>query len=62
MKLPAGALAAAKQLAWDSVDLPLVKAYQREREQFMELWQEQDHLEAMAAFTQKRSPKFNKDA
>lgn len=62
MELPAGALAAAKQLAWDSVDLPLNKAYQQEREQFTELWQEQDHLEAIAAFNQKRSAKFNRDS
>jgi enoyl-CoA hydratase len=62
MELPGGALAAAKQLAWESVDLPLDRAYQREREQFTELWQEQDHLEAMAAFNQKRAPKFKKDS
>jgi enoyl-CoA hydratase/carnithine racemase len=62
MNLPAGALAAAKRLAWDSVDLPLDRAYQREREEFTALLQEQDHLEAMAAFNQKRSPKFKKDA
>jgi len=58
--LPSGALAAAKKLAWDSTNMGLNQAYLREREGFIDLWPEKDHLEAMAAFNEKRPPRFGK--
>jgi enoyl-CoA hydratase len=56
--LPRQGLAANKRLAWKSADLSLEEAYQLETTMFAKLWPTADHLEAMAAFNEKRPPEF----
>jgi enoyl-CoA hydratase/carnithine racemase len=57
--LPRRALAAMKALVYAAGHLPLESVRQLEAERFMELWATPDHLEALAAFREKRSPTFN---
>jgi enoyl-CoA hydratase len=56
--LPRQSLAFIKKLAWQTADLSLDEAYQLERQLFADLWTTADHLEAMAAFNEKRRPRF----
>lgn len=56
--LPRQALAALKHLTWSAADQTLEEAYQLETELFVDLWPTADHLEAMAAFNEKRRPRF----
>jgi enoyl-CoA hydratase/carnithine racemase len=58
--LPKEALAASKRLIWESAGRSLEDAYQLERKLFIELWLTADHLEAVAAFNEKRRPHFGK--
>jgi enoyl-CoA hydratase len=57
--LPRGALASLKRLAWAAADLSLEESYRLEKQGFAELWPAADHLEAMAAFKEKRRPRFD---
>lgn len=59
--LPQTALAATKSLIWHSSD-SLRETYSIERESFMSLWAQTDHLEALAAFNEKRNPTFQQPA
>ncbi len=56
--LPRAALAALKRLTWQTADQSLQSAYQLEKELFIDLWPSTDHLEAMAAFKDKRRPNY----
>ena len=56
--LPRAALAALKRLTWQKANQSLTMAYQLEKELFVSLWPSADHLEAMAAFRDKRRPRF----
>ena len=56
--LPREALAALKRLAWAAANLSLEESYRLEQDLFADLWPQADHLEAMAAFSQKRRPRF----
>lgn len=56
--LPREAMAAFKRLAWSAADLSLEETYQLETHFFVDLWPAADHLEAMAAFNEKRRPRF----
>lgn len=56
--LPHEALAACKRLAWATADLTLEEAYRLETKLFAGIWPTADHLEAMAAFNEKRRPHF----
>jgi enoyl-CoA hydratase len=58
-QLPREALASLKRLCWQSAHLPLEEAYKLERDLFVDLWPQADHLEAMAAFNEKRRPRFS---
>jgi enoyl-CoA hydratase/carnithine racemase len=55
--LPQAALAATKSLINSSYP-SLREANEIEREAFLELWAKDDHLEALAAFREKRKPAF----
>lgn len=57
-ELPKGALAALKALIWAASESNLSKSEQLEARLFAELWMQPDHLEAMAAFAEKRRPVF----
>lgn len=57
--LPRQALAATKTLVNHAAYSSLYQAYQVETEHFVKLWPQPDHLEAMAAFNEKRKPNFN---
>jgi enoyl-CoA hydratase len=57
--LPKQALASAKELAWASTELTLERHLSLESVHFTRLWLQPDHLEAMNAFAEKRSPLFN---
>jgi enoyl-CoA hydratase len=59
LTLPNQAQAALKQLVYESVGLPLADAYALEAALFEQQWPHPDHVEAMAAFVEKRKPKFN---
>jgi enoyl-CoA hydratase len=59
--LPQDALAAAKELAWSSPNLPRKELRQLEVAHFTSLWLQPDHIEAMDAFAEKRRPRFNKN-
>jgi len=59
-KLPKQALAASKQLVYAAGQLPIVETNWLETELFVDLWSQPDHLEALAAFRQKRVPVFGK--
>lgn len=56
-QLPANALAATKALVLDDHQSRR-EAQAAEKEWFMRLWGQPDHLEALAAFNQKRQPTF----
>jgi enoyl-CoA hydratase/carnithine racemase len=57
--LPREALAATKQLVQASGRFSLPEVYQLEARLFAGLWAQEDHLEALAAFVEKREPQFN---
>lgn len=57
--LPGGAMAAFKRFTWRAVALSLDERYELEKRLFVDLWPKADHLEAMAAFNEKRRPRFN---
>jgi enoyl-CoA hydratase len=56
--LPREALASLKRLSWAAADLSLQESYRLEQQLFADLWPQKDHLEAMAAFKEKRGPRF----
>jgi enoyl-CoA hydratase len=60
--LPREALTASKVLVYAAPGLSLADANQMEARLFVDLWHSPDHVEAMAAFTAKRAPVFNRDA
>lgn len=57
--LPRRALAATKALVHTATHLPLEDTGRLEAQVFINLWTSADHLEAMAAFNEKRPPRFN---
>ncbi len=57
--LPRQALAAMKALTYAANQQPLAKIKQYETQLFVDLWATPDHLEALAAFGEKRKPVFN---
>jgi len=57
--LPREALAAFKRLTWESAGQSLDETYHLEEQLFVDLWSKGDHLEAMAAFIEKRRPRFD---
>jgi enoyl-CoA hydratase len=57
-KLPRQALAASKQLVYATNHHSLAEVNQLETELFVDLWSQPDHLEALAAFREKRAPNF----
>lgn len=57
--LPAGTLAALKELLVAAAALPQEEVQKMETRLFMEQWASPDHLEALAAFDEKRRPVFN---
>lgn len=59
-QLPHAALAAAKALLLNSSHLSLREGYEVEKEAFLQLWAQPDHLEALAAFNEKRNPTYQK--
>jgi len=59
-QLPATTLAALKQLTYAAAQLPAAETNRLETELFVRMWSHPDHLEAMAAFVEKRSPQFNR--
>lgn len=60
-RLPKEALAATKQLVQAAGHLPVTDANLLETELFTNLWARPDHLEALAAFVEKREAKFNQE-
>jgi enoyl-CoA hydratase/carnithine racemase len=60
--LPRNALAAVKDLVRQSAAGQPEAAARVELEQFLRLWPQADHLEAMQAFAEKRAPRFNQHA
>lgn len=58
IKLPPQALAASKQLVHATSQLPIAETNQLETQLFVDLWSQPDHLEALAAFREKRVPVF----
>ena len=58
MQLPRHALAASKQLIYAASQIPVTETHQLETELFVDLWSQPDHLEALAAFREKRPPNF----
>jgi enoyl-CoA hydratase len=58
--LPASALAALKQLTYAAGHLSTAETNRLETELFVRQWSHPDHLEAMAAFVEKRPSAFNK--
>ncbi len=59
LTLPNQAQAALKQLVYASYGLPLEQAYALESTLFEQQWPHADHIEAVAAFVEKRKPRFN---
>jgi enoyl-CoA hydratase len=59
--LPQDALAAMKALVHVAGDSTLAELSTFEAQQFVDLWETPDHKEALAAFQQKRAPRFNQD-
>lgn len=57
-QFPAAALAALKQLTYAAANLSVAETNQLETQHFVQLWSHPDHLEAMAAFGEKRPPAF----
>lgn len=60
LPLPRRALAEIKALVAAAGHLPTDQVNQQEARAFVELWTTPDHLEAMAAFSEKRPPIFNR--
>lgn len=60
-QLPRPALAALKHLTYTAVYSPPAVTRQLETELFTHLWSQPDHLEALAAFAEKREPRFNQE-
>lgn len=58
IKLPQQALAASKQLAYAASQSTMAATNQLETSLFVDLWSQPDHLEALAAFREKRKPVF----
>lgn len=54
-----GALTAVKSLIQTAATQPVAETNARETELFVDLWPQPDHLEAVAAFVEKRTPHFN---
>jgi len=61
IELPSDALAAAKALVFAAGNRPPAELGEFEAKQFVELWETANHKEALAAFQQKRPPRFNRD-
>ncbi|MCA9949653.1 MAG: enoyl-CoA hydratase/isomerase family protein [Anaerolineales bacterium] len=61
VNLPRQALAAMKALTYAAGQQPLSKIQQYETQLFVNLWATPDHLEALAAFGEKREPVFNQN-
>lgn len=61
IQLPRRALAAGKALIYAAPGLSLAEANRLEAGLFVDLWPSADHIEAMEAFTGKRTPVFNRD-
>lgn len=59
INLPRHALAATKALVHTAGHATLVETYWQESKLFANLWAAPDHLEALAAFREKRPPQFN---
>ena len=59
--LPKEALAATKQLVHSTSRLTIPETNALESDLFTNLWASPDHLEALAAFVNKREPQFNRD-
>ena len=59
VELPAGSLAALKELLYAAAVLPAQEVAMLEETLFNEQWASPDHLEALAAFNEKRRPVFN---
>lgn len=59
LALPRSALAALKQLVWASTWQTPAQVATLEQALFVQQWVHADHIEAMAAFLQKRPPMFN---
>jgi len=62
IRLPRRALAALKAPVHAAAHLPPADTARLEAQLFINLWPSPDHLEAMAAFAQKRPAVFNRDA
>lgn len=62
LRLPRRALAATKALVHAAGHLPLADTNRLEAQLFINLWPSPDHIEAMAAFAEKRVPVFNRDS
>lgn len=60
LQLPRQALAATKALVHAAAHLPPADANRLEAQLFINLWPSADHIEAMAAFAEKRRPQFNR--
>lgn len=58
VKLPKHALAASKRFVYAAPQLSVAQANRLETELFVDLWSQPDHLEALAAFREKRTPAF----
>lgn len=61
-RLPRQALAAIKTLVYAATHLPAPDANRLEAQLFTHLWPSSDHIEAMNAFAQKRTPQFNRNS
>lgn len=59
--LPADALAALKKLLYAAGQLSVPEVNKYEAALFVGLWGEANHQEALAAFAQKRTPRFNRN-
>jgi enoyl-CoA hydratase/carnithine racemase len=59
VQLPHAAAAAAKALILNHSHQSLRESYSAEKDAFLQLWAQPDHLEALAAFNEKRSPTFH---
>ena len=57
--LPRHALANTKALVRAATHATLTETYAEETRLFTQLWASPDHLEALAAFREKRAPRFN---
>ena len=60
LPLPKRALAATKALTHAAIHMPLSETYAAETKLFVNLWSQPDHVEALAAFVEKRKSEFNK--